>query len=129
MKKTFNAAEELNGRYAEAEKVLKTGKGFEVIDGVEQKMKENSNRIGDFMENVRLLVNAVKSYLKGEYRELPIGTILAVLTALLYFLAPADFIPDFLVGLGYVDDAAVVGLCLNMVKADLDKYKEWKTGK
>ena len=34
-------------------------------------------------------------------------------------------IPDFIVGLGYIDDASVVAVCCAAVKADLDEYREW----
>lgn len=38
-----------------------------------------------------------------------------LLAALAYFVAPVDVIPDFLAGLGFTDDAAVLALALGAV--------------
>ena len=40
-----------------------------------------------------------------------------------------DIIPDYIPGLGYVDDAAVIAGCLLLVKTDLEDYRLWRKGK
>ena len=39
--------------------------------------------------------------------------------------SPIDLIPDYIIGIGQIDDAAVVGFCLYLLRKDLRKYKEW----
>lgn len=68
----------------------------------------------------------VRSWFKKEYTGVPVGTIVAILGALLYFLSPVDLVPDFLPGIGYLDDAVVISVCLTLVKGDIDRYMEWK---
>ena len=46
-----------------------------------------------------------KNFTEGKYTSVPYGTILAVTSALIYFASPIDFIPDFIPGIGYVDDS------------------------
>lgn len=41
---------------------------------------------------------------------LPLRRVLAILAALLYVISPVDLIPDFLPGLGWLDDLLVLGL-------------------
>jgi uncharacterized membrane protein YkvA (DUF1232 family) len=35
--------------------------------------------------------------------------------AVAYFILPADLIPDYLVGVGFTDDAAVIGMVLSLL--------------
>jgi uncharacterized membrane protein YkvA (DUF1232 family) len=47
------------------------------------------------------------------------------LAALAYFVMPADMIPDFLVGLGFTDDAAVIYATLRAIRPHLkDRHHE-----
>jgi uncharacterized membrane protein YkvA (DUF1232 family) len=39
-----------------------------------------------------------------------------VMAALAYFVLPTDIIPDFIVGIGYTDDAAVIAAALALVR-------------
>jgi uncharacterized membrane protein YkvA (DUF1232 family) len=77
-------------------------------------------------EDTKLLVGMLRDYVSGEYRRVPFKTITTVAAAVLYLAMPLDAIPDFVPGPGYVDDAAVIALCLKMVRADLDQYRQWK---
>ena len=48
--------------------------------------------------------------------------------ALIYIISPIDLIPDYLIGLGQIDDAAILGLSLFFLEKELRKYEEWKNG-
>ena len=66
------------------------------------------------------------NYIKKEYTDVPIGTVIAIISALIYVLSPADIIPDGILGVGYLDDAAVVTMCWKLVKSDVEEYKRWR---
>ncbi len=72
------------------------------------------------------MISMLRSYYKGVYIEIPYKVILTVVGVLIYWLAPADLIPDFIPGVGYLDDSAVVALTLKLIKDDLDTFKDWK---
>ncbi len=78
-----------------------------------------------FLDHVVLLLQLLKDYITGRYRDVPVGTICAIITALLYLLSPMDAIPDPLPG-GYADDGFVLAACIRMVKYDLDKYQAFR---
>ena len=78
------------------------------------------------LEHGRLLLSLVKDYVTGAYREVPYWVIGAAAFALMYVLSPVDLIMDFLPGIGYLDDAAVLAICLKLVETELARYKEWK---
>jgi len=79
-----------------------------------------------FAENIKLLFSVIKDYVNGSYKEVPWLSIAAIVGSLLYVFSPIDLIPDFIPIAGLVDDAAVLGLCLKGISADLKKYSAWK---
>ena len=79
-----------------------------------------------FVTDAALLVAFVRDYRRDRYRDVPFRSIAAAVFALLYVLSPVDLIPDFIPVVGYLDDAAVVGLCLSMLEHDLARYKAWR---
>ncbi len=90
------------------------------------KAKTNKGTLGEAWEKLQLLVDLVKAYSKGDYRHVTKSTIITVIAAILYFVSPIDFVPDFIAGLGILDDAAVIGFTLKKVSAELDDFKKWK---
>ena len=84
-----------------------------------------AKKIITYKNKIPLLISCLKSYIKREYTEIPLGSMLAIVSALIYWVSPIDIIPDCIPGVGYIDDTAVVLACLAMVKADLDDYKKW----
>lgn len=90
------------------------------------KIVSNSKVLKRFYEDVIILFAMIKAYKNKEYRELPWTTISAVVFTLLYVFWPLDVIPDFIPGVGQLDDAAMVALCLKAIETDLLKFKEWQ---
>ena len=81
--------------------------------------------LGRFLDELRLLLSVVRDYRSGVYRKIPYYSIAAIVAALLYVLNPLDLVPDFIPGLGYIDDALVISTCLAMIRRDLRVYREW----
>ncbi|MCK9273996.1 MAG: DUF1232 domain-containing protein [Syntrophales bacterium] len=94
-------------------------------DEIEGKFKE-SGPLGRFFSDFKILLSVVQDYIRGEYREIPYWSIAAIAAALLYVLNPIDLIPDFIPGIGHIDDALVIATCLAMIERDLRTYKKWK---
>jgi uncharacterized membrane protein YkvA (DUF1232 family) len=49
--------------------------------------------------------------------------------ALLYILMPLDALPDFILGFGLIDDAAVFGYALKLISDDIRKFAAWQEAK
>ncbi len=91
-----------------------------------EKRLEKPGPIRKFGSDLRLLLSMVKAYANRSYREVPYWAIGSATFALLYVLNPMDMVPDFLPIVGQLDDAAVVGMCLSLVKRETKRYEKWQ---
>ena len=91
------------------------------------KAMQNEGPIAEVFHDLKLLLSLVKDYMSGAYREIPYGSIVAAVAAILYFVSPIDFIPDFIPVVGLVDDVFVIGFVLKKIHSDLEKYEKWKS--
>jgi uncharacterized membrane protein YkvA (DUF1232 family) len=100
----------------------------ELID--KAKYKAESKKQGplkEVLDSLMALFRLVRAYAKREYVEVPWKSLLLIVATILYFLVPTDLIPDWIIGLGYIDDAALIGWTMNTVKSDIDGYREWES--
>ena len=72
------------------------------------------------------LIRLVRKYINGEYRDVSLDTIIVATAAIIYFINPIDLIPDFIPGMGFIDDAAVIAFTINSIHKDLLKFREWE---
>jgi uncharacterized membrane protein YkvA (DUF1232 family) len=96
------------------------------------KKAESTGRGGPLMDlwaSLQTLLRLIRAYAKGEYRAVPSQKLVLIVAAILYFLTPIDVIPDFVIGLGYLDDAAVIAWVVNTVRSVLDDFLKWETSR
>ena len=75
------------------------------------------------------LVRLVRAYANGSYRQISAQALLTIVAALVYFVSPIDLIPDFILGLGLIDDAAVLAWTIKACAADLASFIAWENGR
>jgi uncharacterized membrane protein YkvA (DUF1232 family) len=82
---------------------------------------------GEVIEDVITMLDLVDAYMKKEYADIPVATLVSIVAALIYVLSPIDLIPDTIPIIGWLDDVAVVKFLLTFgVGKDLDKFRDWK---
>ena len=64
----------------------------------------------------------IRDYIKGEYKQVPWRMFAATIAALIYVINPFDLIPDFIPGIGWLDDMAMIGLVISGISHDLKDY-------
>ena len=77
------------------------------------------------LQNVVELYALFKDSVKGNYKLHP-ASVAMIGGGLLYFILPADLIPDFIPIVGYLDDLAVLTTIMNSLKGEINAYHSWK---
>jgi uncharacterized membrane protein YkvA (DUF1232 family) len=108
-------------KYAENPKNLQ-----QLLKRAMRKASHNKNSLSGILQQFYLLVELVKAWSKNEYQDVSKKTIIMVIATIVYFVAPLDLIPDFLIGLGIFDDVAVIGYTVKQISNELDRFKKWK---
>ncbi len=83
-------------------------------------------KVGKRASDIAVLLSMLRSYIRKQYTDVSMTTILLGLAALIYVVNPADLIPDIAIGAGLIDDAAAMGIVLQALHMDLNKYRKWR---
>ncbi len=102
------------------------GKLQSLAETAREKAEEHSEHLGALRSDLPILLRVVKAYARGDYRAIPWKSIVTLVAGLIYFVMPVDLIPDFIPVIGYIDDAAVIGLALRYVRKDLEAFEAWE---
>ncbi|MBA1205277.1 DUF1232 domain-containing protein [Pseudomonas capeferrum] len=105
-----------------AERLLSRGRLPALLFAVARK----GPRLGQLREDVRLLQALCLAWWRGEYRAISSKALITIVAGLLYFVSPLDAIPDWLLGVGFLDDIAVLGWVLKTVSDELARFKAWR---
>jgi curved DNA-binding protein CbpA len=77
------------------------------------------------LKNVQVLYALFKDAVNGKYK-MPAASVAMIGGGLLYFILPADLIPDFIPVIGYLDDLAVLTTIMNSLQKEISDYRIWK---
>lgn len=127
-----NVKKKINDEYVNSE-ISKIDEGD--LDLVMDNSKEINQKISSagslkkFTELGKLMFGLLSDFRKGDYTKVPWFTIASVGLALLYVFNPLDMVPDFLPGVGYIDDFLIFTVVLRFIETDLHEYLDWKIAK
>jgi uncharacterized membrane protein YkvA (DUF1232 family) len=83
----------------------------------------------DFFRHITTFQRLLRAYARKQYPHLPWKSLLSIVGAFLYFINPLDLIPDFIPGIGLIDDIALLGWVYNSVANDVVRFEEWEHGR
>lgn len=75
-----------------------------------EKLQKDSVKeaLGGYKDELQTFLRMIKAWVSRRYRGVSKQTIVYAVIAVIYFLNPTDFIPDIILGLGFIDDIAVI---------------------
>lgn len=130
-----NKRKGISGKYEkEAEKILKDrekmqkliSKVLMLCDKLSNIPDIGSIKIGTAFKYVPVACLMIKDYMNGDYRAVPLASILTITGAFLYLVSPVNIIPNTIPGVGVIDDVLVVTYAINAVCNDIESYWIWK---
>ena len=114
----------------EAEEVAQdSGKLDQLADKSGKKMRSIKGRkqnFSNFFSHLLTFQRLLKAYARKQYPNLPWKSLLAIVGSLLYFLNPLDFIPDFIPGIGLLDDMTLLAWVYKSLDSDIARFEEWE---
>lgn len=126
----FNTkSKNIDEEYVEDEIAKVKEKDVDVVVDNQEEIAEkisSSNALKKYTELGKVMFGMLNDYRRGSYKNVPWFTIAAITFSLLYVLNPFDLIPDFIPGIGYIDDFAVLTFGLRFIETDLHSYLDWK---
>jgi uncharacterized membrane protein YkvA (DUF1232 family) len=112
-----------------AEDLMENPQGLKFsLEKAKEKLNKEAVRdsLGNYLEELKTLMRLLKSWVSRKYTGVETQTIVYTILAIIYFVNPTDFIPDFIFGLGFMDDIAVISWVLEKIKVDLKLFKDWE---
>jgi len=100
------------------------------IDELEQSLPKklaglNLKEMGEGMKWINTMLDRVRALyemIRDKEYEISFRTKAIAAAALIYFVLPTDLTPDFIPGIGYVDDAMVLGILWKMIGEEVEGY-------
>ena len=75
---------------------------------------------------LQAMLRLIRAYYRREYRNISTKNLVMIVGAIIYILNPFDLIPDWIAGLGFVDDAVVLGFAVRQTRQTLDDFMAWE---
>ena len=88
-----------------------------------------SGPLKDMWQSLLALIRLLRAYASGQYRNVPATSLVLIVAGILYFVMPIDVIPDFVVGLGFLDDAAVLAWVVSSVRTVVTDFEKWEASR
>lgn len=115
-----------------AEDLVKNPQGLKFkLAKAKEKINKKSvmDSLGKYVDDLKTLMRLLSVWISRKYTDVETQTIVYTVLAVVYFVTPTDFVPDFVLGLGFVDDIAVISWVLEKIRDDVEKFKQWEKNK
>lgn len=100
---------------------------FDLVASGQAKVSNDSfGRLSAIKQSIATAFRLIKSYAAGEWRDISLESFMLIVASIIYFVMPIDGIPDFILSLGYLDDAALLAWTFRSVADDIERFRQWE---
>ncbi len=113
--------------FSKAQKIISSSKKTaDLVALASDKLNAQGARIMRMKDDLESLFRMLLAWTKGEYKKVPLQTVMLAVAAVIYFINPFDAIHDYLPGAGYLDDASVLAFVMKSLQSDLEEFLIWE---
>ncbi len=98
-----------------------------LIDKASTKANGKQSPLKDVWASLLAFFRLIRAYANGSYRQVSPQALLMIVASVVYFVSPIDLIPDFIFGLGLIDDATVLAWTIRACASDLASFIHWES--
>lgn len=109
-----------------AQRFLKRGRLPALLLAVTRKSGGGARSLSSLRGDLGLLQELCVAWWRGSYRAINPQALVAIVAGLIYFVSPLDALPDFIPGLGLVDDLAVLAWVMKTWGGELEAFRTWR---
>lgn len=89
-------------------------------------MITSKRKLGQVKGEVLLMIDLIHDAVFGKYKGWSKKNVVLAVAALIYLISPIDLVPDFLIGIGFGDDLAVIAWAFAKLSLELKRYVAWR---
>lgn len=97
-----------------------------LLDEATLKANGKKGPLKDVWASLMSFFRLVRAYANGTYRQVSLPSLLMIVASIIYFVSPIDLIPDFIIGLGFIDDATLLAWTIKTCASDVAAFMEWE---
>ncbi len=97
-----------------------------LIDKASIKATGKQGKLKDVWASLLSFFRLIRAFANGSYRQISMQSLLTIVAAVVYFVSPIDLIPDFILGLGLIDDATILAWTIRACASDIAAFLAWE---
>jgi uncharacterized membrane protein YkvA (DUF1232 family) len=97
-----------------------------LIEEALKKSDSNRGKLHQVKDDLSAIIRMLSLWVKGQYDDVPWKTIISSFAAIIYLVNPMDIVPDFIAGVGFLDDITILSFVFNLIRLDLDRFRDWE---
>ncbi|MFT5608342.1 MAG: uncharacterized membrane protein YkvA (DUF1232 family) [Parvicella sp.] len=100
---------------------------LDLVANAQSKAGQNrGGRLAGVFDSISASFRLLKAYSAGDYRQISLESMALIVASIIYFVMPFDAVPDFIVALGLLDDAALLAWTFRSVADDIEAFIGWE---